>query len=94
MIELDNVSKVYQPDSQSPVMAVRELSLDVQNGETLCLIGSSGCGKTTLMLGLMRLLPAGGRIVTGQVNFMGRDLMQLSEPEMNDKPKTLPIKTY
>ncbi len=45
----------------------------------LGLVGESGCGKTTLMLALLRLLPAAGRITAGQVFFDGRDLLQLSE---------------
>jgi peptide/nickel transport system ATP-binding protein len=50
----------------------------------LGLVGESGCGKTTLMLSILRLLPAAGRIVSGKINFMGRDLLDLSEAGMND----------
>jgi oligopeptide/dipeptide ABC transporter ATP-binding protein len=45
-------------------------------------VGESGCGKSTLMLALLRLLPAAGRIVHGQINFMGADLLDLSESGM------------
>jgi len=48
----------------------------------LGLVGESGCGKTTLMLGLMQLLPQAGRIVDGEVLFEGRDLLALSDKEM------------
>ncbi|MEZ4768777.1 MAG: ABC transporter ATP-binding protein [Caldilineales bacterium] len=50
----------------------------------LGLVGESGCGKTTLMLSLMRLLPAAGRIVTGSIEFMGQDLLDLTESEMGE----------
>ena len=83
ILDVRNFSIDYRPLDQAPVQAVRNVSFQLRQGEVMGLVGESGCGKTTLMLGLMRLLPAGGRIVTGQVNFMGRDLMQLSEPEMN-----------
>ncbi|MCB0251576.1 MAG: ATP-binding cassette domain-containing protein, partial [Anaerolineae bacterium] len=50
----------------------------------LGLVGESGCGKTTLMLSLLRLLPGAGRIVTGSIEFMGQDLLDLSENEMGE----------
>jgi len=50
----------------------------------LGIVGESGCGKSTLMLSLMRLLPAAGRIVGGQICFLGQDLLSLSEKAMAD----------
>ncbi len=47
------------------------------------LVGESGCGKTTLMLSLLRLLPAVGQIVNGRVFFNGKDLVTLSDEELN-----------
>ena len=60
-----------------PVRAVDGVDLEVRRGETLGLVGESGCGKTTTVLGIMRLLPPGGRIVGGSVWFDGEDLMSL-----------------
>jgi peptide/nickel transport system ATP-binding protein len=62
--------------------ALEDVSFDVRPGETLGLVGESGCGKTTTMLSLMRLLPASGRIPQGEVWFDGVDLMSLSERDM------------
>ncbi|MBI5566281.1 MAG: ABC transporter ATP-binding protein, partial [Chloroflexi bacterium] len=62
--------------------AVEDVSFDVQPGQTLGLVGESGCGKTTTMLSLMRLLPAAGRITRGQVLFNGVDLLGISERQM------------
>ncbi len=67
-----------------PARAVSNASFTLHEGEMLGLVGESGCGKTTLMLSLMRLLPPNGRIVSGSVNFLDRDLLTLSEREMND----------
>ncbi len=57
--------------------AVDGVSFDLRRGETLGLVGESGCGKTTTVLGIMRLLPPGGRIVSGSVWFDGEDLLDL-----------------
>jgi peptide/nickel transport system ATP-binding protein len=64
------------------VHAVDEVSLTVNEGETLGLVGESGCGKTMLGTSIIRLLPPGGRIVGGEVVLAGRDLVRLSAAEM------------
>jgi len=65
------------------VRAVDEVSWDVGEGETVALVGESGCGKSVSALSIMRLVAApAGRIVGGQVLFKGRDLLTLSEDEM------------
>ncbi len=65
------------------VRAVADVSWDVWEGETVALVGESGCGKSVSALSIMRLVaePA-GRIVGGQIFFKGRDLLTLSEEEM------------
>ena len=67
-----------------PARAVDHVSFTLREGEMLGLVGESGCGKTTLMLSLMRLLPGAGRIVTGSMEFMGEDLLDLTEGEMSE----------
>ncbi len=62
--------------------ALEDVSFDVFQGQTLGLVGESGCGKTTTLLAIMRLLPVTARITAGQVRFRGVDLLQLSEREM------------
>src|SRR3989475_10495455 len=65
------------------VRAVDDVSWDVDEGETVALVGDGGCGKSASALSVLRLVagPA-GRIVGGQVVFKGRDLLRLSEEEM------------
>ena len=84
LLDIRQVSVDYVSRDNPPAHAVSDVSFVLREGEMLGLVGESGCGKTTLMLSLMRLLPAAGRIVNGQVNFMGRDLLDLSEKEMAD----------
>jgi oligopeptide transport system ATP-binding protein len=65
------------------VFAVNGVSFDVDEGETLGLVGESGCGKSVTNLAVMRLLPApAGKIEGGQVFFQGQDLLGLAESEM------------
>ncbi len=60
-----------------PLRAVDGVSFDLHRGETLGLVGESGCGKTTTVLGILRLLPPGGSVVSGSVWFDGEDLLSL-----------------
>jgi peptide/nickel transport system ATP-binding protein len=72
-----------QGSSQAKVArAIEDVSFDVMPGQTVGLVGESGCGKTTTLMSVMRLLPSNGRITNGQVRYKGRDLLSLSEREM------------
>jgi len=65
------------------VKAVDGVSYDVQEGETLAIVGESGCGKSVSALSVMRLIPnPPGRIVGGEILYKGRDLLKLDEGEM------------
>src|SRR5574342_378693 len=69
--------------SSGIVRAVDGVSWDVREGETVALVGESGCGKSVSALSVMRLVAApAGRIVGGQVLYKGKDLLRLSEEEM------------
>lgn len=65
------------------VKAVRGVSFDLHKGETLAIVGESGCGKSVTSQSIMRLIPhPPGRITQGSVLFKGKDLTKVSEPEM------------
>jgi len=67
------------------VRAVEDVSFHVDRGETLAIVGESGCGKSMTALSIMRLIPdPPGRIVGGRIVLDGQDLMELSEAEMRD----------
>jgi len=69
------------------VKAVDDVSFDVYPGETLGLVGESGCGKTTLGRTILRLIEPTG----GQVEFMGKDLASLSQAELREMRKHIQI---
>ena len=83
LLEVTNL-KTYFTISQGEVKAVDGVSFYVNNGESLGLVGESGCGKTTTALSVVQLLPENGRIVDGKIMFDGRDLVKLKEKELLD----------
>jgi len=82
VLEVRSLSVNYLTDDGTALRAVEDMSFSLEQGRSLGLVGESGCGKTTAMLGVLRLLPAEGRIVSGEVRYEGVDLLRLSEREM------------
>jgi len=75
--------RTYFYTEEGLVKAVDGVTFDVQEGETLALVGESGCGKSVSALSLLKLLPIPpARIVSGEVFFEGDDLMKLNEEEL------------
>ena len=65
------------------VQAVRGVSFDLHKGETLAIVGESGCGKSVTSQSIMRLIPEPpGRIVCGEIIFNDMDIIKLKEPEL------------
>ncbi|HIB84787.1 MAG TPA: ABC transporter ATP-binding protein [Chromatiaceae bacterium] len=64
------------------VRPIDDVSFSIRKGEIFSLLGESGCGKSMTALSIMRLLPAGGRVVSGRILLDGQDLLQLSETGM------------
>jgi len=84
VLDVENLSIHYVSADKPPARAVENVSFQLHEGELMGLVGESGCGKTTLMMALMRLLPAAGQIVGGKVLFNHQDLTAMSEEEFTD----------
>jgi len=82
LLKVSNLAIEFDTD-EGQVRAVDDISFSVQAGQTLGIVGESGCGKSVTALSLMRLLPQPmGQIVGGSIEFEGRDLAQASIKEM------------
>lgn len=77
----DLVTRFYTPEGV--VHAVNGVSFHLDEGETLGIVGESGCGKSVTVLSMLRLIPEPpGRIERGQANFMGKDLLAMPKNDM------------
>jgi peptide/nickel transport system ATP-binding protein len=74
--------KMRYRTSKGSVKAVDNVSLNIKKGEALGLVGESGCGKTSIGLSILKLLPPNGEILGGEIFFDGEDLIPKSEEEM------------
>lgn len=68
--------------SGAPVTALDGVSLEIFRGERVAVVGESGCGKTTLALSILRLLPEAGRVTAGSVHLEGLNLLEMSDDEV------------
>jgi oligopeptide/dipeptide ABC transporter ATP-binding protein len=81
LLRLEHVNTQFET-KQGTVRAVNDVSLSVDEGETLGVVGESGCGKSMTALSIMRLVPSGGKTVSGSIHFSDTDLLALPEEEM------------
>ncbi|HEY7822943.1 MAG TPA: ABC transporter ATP-binding protein, partial [Acidimicrobiia bacterium] len=83
VLEIENLSIQYKVGT-SWLNAVREISFDINQGETYGLVGESGCGKTTVAMAIMHYLSRNGRVSEGSIRLKGRDLTDLSRRELRE----------
>jgi oligopeptide/dipeptide ABC transporter ATP-binding protein len=84
VLKVNNLKTFFWTD-EGLVKAVNGLSYQVNEGESVGLVGESACGKSVSALSIMRLIPyPPGRIVDGEIIFEGRDLLKISEQEMRN----------
>jgi oligopeptide/dipeptide ABC transporter, ATP-binding protein, C-terminal domain len=81
LLRLDHLSVEYQV-KDGYLSAVRDVSLTLNRGEVLAIVGESGCGKSTVAHAIMRLLPMHNERITGGVFFKGEDLTKYTEKQM------------
>ncbi|HEX4170997.1 MAG TPA: ABC transporter ATP-binding protein [Acetobacteraceae bacterium] len=83
LLEVDNLQTHFgTPDGV--VRAVEGVSFHVEAGETLGIVGESGCGKSVTAMSILRLIQEPPGKIAGAIRFQGRNLLELSEPEMRD----------
>src|SRR5882757_6616400 len=82
LLELRNLSVGFDT-KRGEIRPVRDVSFSIFPGQTLAVVGESGCGKSVTALSILRLIPSPpGKVLGGQVMFQGRDLLSLTESEM------------
>ncbi|MBL95157.1 MAG: peptide ABC transporter ATP-binding protein [Magnetovibrio sp.] len=82
LLEIDNLRTQFFT-SEGTVKAVDGVSYSVEEGETVAVVGESGCGKSVTAMSVLRLIPwPPGRIVGGEIRFAGSNLLELSEEEI------------
>jgi len=81
ILEIEDLT-VHFPIHIGTVRAVEDVSLNLEEGEVMGLVGESGCGKSTLGFSILRLLRPPGRIVKGRILYHGQDIVQMSKKEI------------
>jgi peptide/nickel transport system ATP-binding protein len=83
LLEVKDLSIVYQT-RRGPLRAVEEISFTLDAGKTLGFVGESGCGKSTIGMALMGLLPPNATVTSGTIHFAGHNLLTLSEDALRE----------
>jgi peptide/nickel transport system ATP-binding protein len=81
ILEIENLNISFMTRA-GEIPAVMDFSCTIMPGEAMGLVGESGCGKSTVALGVMRYLGANGRITKGSIRFRGRDMAEMSAKEL------------
>ena len=84
LLEIENLKVIFHGDRGSATHAVDGLDLAIQRGQTLGLVGESGCGKTATALSVMGLLPKASAEVSGRIRFDGAELLSLPDRAMRN----------
>ncbi len=83
LLEIKDLTIRYLTED-GDVKAVNGISFEVEQGKTLGLVGETGAGKTTTALGILRLVPEPGKILSGSITYKGQDILRMSEKDVQD----------
>ncbi|WP_350344260.1 ABC transporter ATP-binding protein [Proteinivorax tanatarense] len=79
LLDIKNLSIAFGNDLNQQVRVVSDANIQLRYGEILGIVGESGCGKTTLARCILGLLPPSGKVVGGEIDFCGKDLLKLDK---------------
>ena len=83
LLEIKDLTIHFQTED-GDVKAVNGISFAVEQGKTLGLVGETGAGKTTTALGILRLVPEPGKILSGSILYKGRNILDMTDAEVRD----------
>ncbi len=83
LLEIKDLTIHFQMED-ADVKAVNGISLSIDEGKTLGLVGETGAGKTTTALGILRLVPEPGKILSGSIKYKNQDIMSMTEKQVQD----------
>jgi oligopeptide/dipeptide ABC transporter ATP-binding protein len=82
LLDVQNLNVAFQTE-RGQIQPVRDVSFSIHPGQTVALVGESGCGKSVTALSILRLIPSPpGKVLDGKIKLDGRDLLSISEKEM------------
>ncbi|WP_445492489.1 ABC transporter ATP-binding protein [Niallia sp. 03133] len=81
LLEINQLQTHFETESGT-VKAVNNVSFGIREGETVCIVGESGCGKSITALSLMQLIPENGKIEGGEVFFEGKNILKLNKKDL------------
>jgi len=81
-LDVQNLVATFRIEKKE-YQVLRDISFSVSQGETLCMVGESGCGKSVTTLAVMDLLPLNGKVVSGSIMLDGKELTTLNRKERN-----------
>ncbi len=84
LLQVQDLKVYFYTEEKEELRAVDGVSFCLKEGETIALVGESGCGKSVTSLAILRLIDSDGKIQGGKIILRGRDLLSLSEKEMRE----------
>lgn len=83
MLEIENLNIAYKGQGADDVLAIKDVSLSIKQGDSVGIVGESGSGKSTIAMSILRLLDPSKTKESGKIIFKGKDLLQMPTDEMN-----------